>query len=128
MSHDHGPPPGEEPRWLDDPANVRKLTIGFFAVAALLLVADVMWLFVHKHATFFHDDPDARTLAQDAELWPGFYPLYSFVGIVLLVVLSVGLRKLVMRPEDYYSRDYADPDSEFGDSAEGAKPGEGHHG
>lgn len=31
-----------------------------------------------------------------------FYALYGFVGISLLIVLSKGLRRLVMRREDYY--------------------------
>lgn len=126
MSHDHGPPPGEAPRWLDDPANVKKLTRVFFGLAAFLFVADVVWFFVHKHATFFHDTPDQRTTVQDMETWFGFYPIYAFVGIVVLVVLSVGLRKLVMAPEDFYSRDYPDPDDEF--AGDGHEKGGHHHG
>lgn len=31
-----------------------------------------------------------------------FYALYGFLGISLLIVLSKGLRRLVMRGEDYY--------------------------
>lgn len=31
-----------------------------------------------------------------------FYALYGFLGISLLIVLSKGLRRLVMRREDYY--------------------------
>lgn len=123
MSHDHGPPPGEAPRWLDDPAHVKLITRIFFGCAALLFVADVIWFFAHKHATFSHDAPDERTLVQDMELWFGFYPIYAFVGIIVLVVLSVGLRKLVMRPEDYYSKDYPDPEDEFP-----AVTKEDHHG
>lgn len=34
-----------------------------------------------------------------------FYALYGFVGISLLIVLSKGLRRLVMRREDYYGDD-----------------------
>lgn len=121
MSHDHGPPPGEEPRWLDHPANVRKLTIGFFAVALLFLLADVVWFFVERHATFHYEDPINRTAVQETEHWPGFYTLYSVVEIVVLVALSVLFRKFVMRPEDYYSRDYQDPENEFTKGADDAK-------
>ncbi len=31
-----------------------------------------------------------------------FHPLYGFVGIVGLIMASKGLRRLVMRREDYY--------------------------
>lgn len=34
-----------------------------------------------------------------------FYALYGFAGISLLIVLSKGLRRLVMRREDYYGDD-----------------------
>ncbi|MBC8261879.1 MAG: hypothetical protein H8E43_08685 [Planctomycetia bacterium] len=33
---------------------------------------------------------------------PGFYPLYGFIGIALLVLLSRGLRAVVSREEGYY--------------------------
>ena len=33
---------------------------------------------------------------------PGFYPLYGFVGIALLVLLSRGLRAAVSRKDGYY--------------------------
>jgi hypothetical protein len=33
---------------------------------------------------------------------PGFYPVYGFVGCVLLVLIAKELRKVVMRDEDYY--------------------------
>ena len=116
MSNDHGhhggPPPGEAPRWLDNPANIKKLTRGFFGVAALLFLADIVWFFAHKHATFGHETGE-RTTVQSMETWFGFYSIYAFVGIIVLVVLSVGLRQLVMQPEDFYSRDYPDPEDEF---------------
>jgi len=34
----------------------------------------------------------------------GFYALYGFVACVLLVLLAKEMRKLVMRNEDYYTR------------------------
>jgi hypothetical protein len=34
----------------------------------------------------------------------GFYPLWGFTGIVLLIVLAKKLREIVMRREDYYER------------------------
>lgn len=40
----------------------------------------------------------------DSELegWIGFYPLFGFVAIVLLILLSKILRRIVSRQEDFY--------------------------
>lgn len=118
-AHEHGgPPPGEEPRWLDHPANLKKLTRGFFGFAAIVFLSDVIFFFARKHASFGSEEAPAQGI-QKIETWPGFYSVYGLIGIVLLVVLSVGLRKLVMRPEDFYSKDYP----ESGDDEGGT-----HHG
>jgi hypothetical protein len=37
-------------------------------------------------------------------LW-GFYGIFGAVGIIVLVQAAKGLRKLVMRDEDYYESD-----------------------
>ncbi len=128
--HHGGPPPGEAPRWLDKPDNLKKLIRGFFGVCAITFLADIAFFFFHKHSTFqpaewvktaeeehFH----LTGLAENAESFFGFYSVYGLLGIILLVVLSVGLRKLVMKPEDFYSRDYNEPE-------EDAKQGEANHG
>jgi hypothetical protein len=39
----------------------------------------------------------------------GFYALFGFVAYVALIFLGKGLRALLMRPEDYYERDYRRP-------------------
>ncbi len=81
---------GQEPvRWLDDRRNVNKIVYALYAVSALLLLIDP---FIHKHGPF------------EIEHWWGFYGIYGFVGCVFLVLAAKGLRKLVMRPEDYYDR------------------------
>ncbi len=36
------------------------------------------------------------------EEWPFIYPFFGFFGIALLIVMAKGLRRLVMRTEDYY--------------------------
>ena len=83
----------EKKRFLDDPANVDRLWRGFVvacaAVAAidLLGLLDVIW---HRHVNLF------------VEGLPGFYPLWGFLGISLLIVLAKKLRTVVKRPEDYY--------------------------
>ncbi len=112
---------GEAPRWLDKPENLARLTKGFFTACGLVLLLDVIFFFAHKHNSFESHVSEPEGLLQHAESWFGYYSVYGFVAIVLLVVLSVGLRKVVMRPEDYYSRDYDDPDA-------GAEAGEAHHG
>ena len=83
------PADSEPPRWLDSPRNVDKVVYGVYAVSAALLLIDP---FIHKHGPFA------------IEYWWGFYGIYGFVGCVFLVLAAKLLRKLVMRPEDYYDR------------------------
>lgn len=75
--------------WLDKPANVDRLVYGLFAICALLLLADV---FVERHGPFA------------IERAFGFYGIFGFVACVGLVLAAKELRKLLMRPEDYYDR------------------------
>jgi len=81
--------------WLDDPRNVRKIVYALVAVCVLLVVLD---LFYDKHAHF------------EAENWFGFYGFYGFVCCVGLVLAAKQLRRLVMRPEDYYGEGDGDDD------------------
>lgn len=76
----------------DDPKNVRLLILIFFAVCAVTLAFD---FFVHRHASF-----EEGTFG--AEGWFGFYGFYGFVACVLLVLTAKEMRKVLMRPEDYY--------------------------
>ena len=76
----------------DNPKNVQRLLVVFFICCALLLLAD---LFVHRHPAFEHDELDLEQAF-------GFHGIYGFVACVVLVLLAKQLRKLVMRPEDYY--------------------------
>ncbi|MBY6016215.1 hypothetical protein KUW04_00190 [Halomonas denitrificans] len=61
----------------------------FYGICAALLALDFV---VHRHT----EHPWETLL--------GFYPLYGFVGCVVLVLLAKVMRKVVMRPEDYYDR------------------------
>jgi hypothetical protein len=79
--------------WLDDPSNVTKIAWTLAAVCALLLAADA---FYAKHGHF----PIEHVF--------GFYALFGFVAYVGLIFLAKGLRTILMRPEDYYVRDYRD--------------------
>lgn len=94
----HPPRPPLGPRaWMKDPAeppgmwdrkeSVSRLLNALYALCAVLVTLDI---FVHRHA----EHPWEHVVE--------FYPLYGFVGIVVLVLAAKGLRRLVMRPEDYY--------------------------
>lgn len=73
--------------WLDDPKNVNKLLRVFYVLCGAVLLAEFP---IHKHGE------------HAAEELPFFHGAYGFLAIVVLVLLSIGLRKVVLRPEDYY--------------------------
>jgi hypothetical protein len=79
----------EKPHVFDKPRNIRRVLRILYVICVLLLAAD---LIIHRHV--IHDWES---------LW-GFYGLYGFVACVTLVLLAKQLRRLVMRPEDYYDR------------------------
>jgi hypothetical protein len=81
--------PGERPRWLDHGENVTKLYRGLWLLGLVLALADVI---VHRH--------EELSFAG----WFAFYAVYGFFACVALVIAAKGLRRLVMRPEDYYER------------------------
>jgi hypothetical protein len=78
----------DEPQdFFDKPENVRLILRIFYGVCIVLLALD---LIVHRH--IYHA----------WEKLPGFYPLYGFVGCVVLVLIAKEMRKVLMRKEDYY--------------------------
>jgi hypothetical protein len=81
--------PDPKAYWLDDPNNVDRLVRGFYAVCAVLIAIDV---FVPKHGPFA------------VEHWFGFYGWFGFIACVVLVLVAKQLRRVLMRPEDYYDR------------------------
>jgi hypothetical protein len=83
------PDPNEGAYWLDDPRNVDRLVYGFYIVCGLLLAIDV---FVPKHGPFAIEHLFA------------FYGAFGFVACVALVLIAKQLRRIVMRPENYYDR------------------------
>ncbi|MCH7932983.1 MAG: hypothetical protein IIC36_03215 [Gemmatimonadetes bacterium] len=58
-----------------------------FALCAVVVVLDLL---IHRHEVH----PWERLVA--------FYPLFGFVGIVILVGIAKQMRRVLMRPEDYY--------------------------
>jgi len=81
--------PPERHYWLDEPRNVDWIYRALLIVCAGLLAAD---LFYDKHGKF------------EVEDWFGFYGLYGFIACVFLVLAAKRLRRLLIRPEDYYDR------------------------
>ena len=64
-----------------------RILVMFFVLCAIVLGWD---LFVD------------RDIHHPLEEWPIMYPVFGFVGISLLILISKVLRRLVMRREDYY--------------------------
>lgn len=94
--HDQQHPQSDDDRrWLDDPRNVTKVVIGLAVLCGLAVIADLFYT-KHPHFSF--------------EGWFAFYPVYGFVGSVLLVLTSKLLRTVLKRDEDYYEREGADHD------------------
>ena len=83
----------EKKHIFDKKKNVTRLLVIFFCSCVFIFLLDFIFLSdeVSKHAEF------------EWENWIGFYPVFGFVGCVLLVLISkYVLRPLVMRDEDYY--------------------------
>ena len=79
-------------RWLDQPRNVNRIVRGLYVLCALVLGLDLLdgWL------NFKHD------VHPEFTQWFGFYGVFGFVCCVGLVLCAKGMRKLLMRQEDYY--------------------------
>lgn len=82
------PTPGEKRYWLDDRRNVDKIWYALIAICAITVICD---FFYHKHVEYAVED-----------LIPGMYGWYGFVGCVFLVLTAKLLRRILMRPENYY--------------------------
>jgi len=82
-------PTQDPPRWLDRKENVDRICYALYGICAVLFVAD---LFYERKAHF------------DFENWlpTGFSGVYGLVSCVGLVLAAKGLRRLIMRGEDYY--------------------------
>ena len=72
----------------DNKQNVKRVIYALYIICALLFVLDFV---VHRHAS------------HPLDTMTGFYPLYGFVGCVLLVIIAKWLRTFIKRPEDYYT-------------------------
>ena len=76
--------------WFDNRSNTDRIVRGVYVAAAIAFLSD---LFYHKHPHV------------PVEEWFGFYAIFGLIVSIALVLVAREFRKLVMRPEDYYSRD-----------------------
>ena len=82
--------------FLDDKDNVSRLWRLFVICCVATAALDVFGLLGlgwHRHVSLF------------VEGLPGFYPVWGFIAIALLIALAKRLRRIVMRQEDYYDGD-----------------------
>ncbi|PCI65743.1 MAG: hypothetical protein COB38_10870 [Gammaproteobacteria bacterium] len=77
----------------DNPKNVKRLLYFLYTSCAVLLIFDFV---IHRHVMHSWEN-----------LW-GFYPLYGFVGCVVLVIVATWMRTFLMRAEDYYDSEGQD--------------------
>ncbi|MFW2374083.1 MAG: hypothetical protein ACN4GM_13245 [Gammaproteobacteria bacterium] len=74
----------------DNPKNVKRLLHVLYGSCVLLFLLDFV---IHRHVMHSWEN-----------LW-GFYPLYGFVGCVVLVLVATWMRTFLMRSEDYYENE-----------------------
>jgi hypothetical protein len=82
-------PDGDDDYWLARPKTIRGLWIAFIVILAVTVLADFV---IKPHGEFGIDG----TI--------GFYAWYGFLSCVVLIFASLGLGRLLKRPDDYYDR------------------------
>lgn len=73
--------------FFDDPKNVQLILRVFYVCCGVLFLLD----FVINRKTYHSWE----------SLW-GFYPIYGFIGCVVLVVIAKWMRIFLLRDEEYY--------------------------
>ena len=71
------------------PNTIRWILRIFYSLCVLAILVDFI---VHRH------------IVTAVEKLPAFYGIYGFIACVVLVLLSVQLRKVVMRDETFYDK------------------------
>ena len=92
MSNDNPQDDGKD-YFFDRPEVISWIIRSLYIVCAILLIIDifaVMHIGVERH--IYHP----------LEKIPGYYPIYGFVGCVILVLIAKEMRKVLMRKESYY--------------------------
>ena len=81
--------PQQQKHLFDKPSNVTRVIRLLLALCMLLFALDFV---LQRHSS------------HPWETIPGFYALFGFIGCVLLVIIAKGLRRLLMRPTNYYTQ------------------------
>ena len=82
--------PDQKQHIFDNPLNVSLVIRGLYLVCIVLILLDFI---VHRHITVVW------------ESFPGFYALFGFIACVAIVLISILLRKILRRRDDYYDVD-----------------------
>lgn len=77
----------DDPRWLDDPRNVRRIVYALYTLCGLIFLADLLYA---KHPNFAFEG------------WFGFYAVFGFAVSFTLVLTAKEMRRVLRRDEDYY--------------------------
>jgi amino acid permease len=80
---------GEKKYLFDNPKNVQRILYGLYACCIVLVLLEFV---IHRHVYHSWEDLFA------------FYPIYGFIGCVLLVLVAKWMRTFLMRDEDYYDK------------------------
>ena len=83
----------EKKHVFDDPKNIQRLLYVFYGCCLVLFALDFV---IHRHVMHSWEN-----------LW-GFYPIYGFIGCVILVLVATWMRTFLMRSEDYYDKQTSD--------------------
>lgn len=84
---EHNHEDGHEKGWFERVENHRLLIL---LVILICIISGAAEFFIHMHPHFA------------AEEIPVFYGLFGFASFFFVVLAGAQLRKLIMRPEDYY--------------------------
>ena len=79
----------------DNPQNIKRVLYFLYGCCAVLFLLDFV---IHRHV-----------LHNWENLW-GFYPVYGFVGCVVLVLIAKWMRTFLMRSESYYDEKETESD------------------
>ena len=88
----------------DNPSNIKTVLRLLYGCCGVLLLLDFV---IHRH------------VAHPAEQLWAFYPLYGFIGCVVLVLVAKWMRTFLMRSEDYYENNYPGNRKDSGDKSDG---------
>ena len=88
----------ENTPWLDKPSSLRLIIIGLVVMCVVsLIVPTAMDMMADPH---HHGEESHR--AFDYENIYGFHAFFGFCAYAFIVLTAKALRKVLMRPEEYY--------------------------